>query len=70
MRIGDRGIPPANKRDLSDDVAHLMAAGESLEEIARRLGIQPGSVARSLSRYGYHELARPFYALHKRLRQY
>lgn len=48
------------RRDRVQDVADLLAAGESPFQIARRFGIEPASVARTLDRAGRHDLAQPF----------
>lgn len=43
-----------------EEVEFLMSLGEPAEKIARRLGIHPESVARSLHRAGRPDLARKF----------
>lgn len=63
-------VPPVPEpNDISDDVRHMLAAGESLEEIAKRLGMKVGSVGRNLYRHGHPEMGRKFNALDKRLRK-
>jgi transposase-like protein len=58
----------ADPIDYADEVAWLLTSGESTQRIAQRLGLKPGSLARSLYRHGHPDLARPFGAWEKRER--
>ena len=57
------------RRDaIAEDVEWLLSAGVGHTEIAARLKLKPGSVARALYRAGRPDLARPFNSLHVRSR--
>lgn len=56
-----RGVAASIKRnDRAEDVADLLAAGESPQQIVARIGVSAGAVARSLHRAGRHDLGRIF----------
>jgi hypothetical protein len=53
-------MTPTQAADI-EEVEFLTRFGLGTDDIARRLGKQPGSLARSLYRAGRPELARPFW---------
>lgn len=55
--------------DTVEDVLDLRAAGESTDQIVKRLERRPESIGRALHRAGRTDLARPFWALARRLRR-
>lgn len=57
-----------SRSQLTEDVADLLAAGESHDHIASRLSRTPGAISRALYRSGQPDMARPFGALYKRTR--
>ena len=55
--------------ELIEDVEWMLATGESLEMIAQRCGLKPGTLAKRLERAGRLDLSPRFNGLAKRLRQ-
>lgn len=49
-----------------EDIKKLLMAGVSAEDITVRLGVTPQAIAAQMYRYGRTDLARPFWALHRR----
>ena len=59
---------PMPREHVVEEVEFLLDTGESPEQIARRLGRKPGTIARALGRAGRNDLARHFYRLDKTAR--
>lgn len=49
--------------ELVNEVEFLTSCGTSPAQIVNQIGIQPGSIAKSLTRAGRRDLARPFWPL-------